>query len=122
LQVWERAVSRIEGKFLQAAIEIGLAEAIAETLADIDRAIREYPANRGSRHLARLHEQRQSLRHPSLRMTAALVAAICVADPNKTVCIRPAFAALAESHPELRWFYAMLPSAVDNEHRLRKAG
>jgi hypothetical protein len=37
------AVSRVEGEFLTLALEIGLAETIAETLKEVERAIADLP-------------------------------------------------------------------------------
>lgn len=114
-------MSRIEGEFLYLALEIGLAEAIADTLKDIDRSIAELPASlSGARRLRRLQEQRASLRNPTLRTTAALVVSICVKTPTLTPRIARAFSDLAERHPELAWFYAQLPAVV--EEPLRRAG
>lgn len=103
-------MSRIEGVFLTLALEIGLAETIAETLKDVERAIEELPDTQaGARYRRRLEAQRASLRHPTLRNTAALVVSICAKDPSLTPRIRRAFADLAARHPELAWFYAQLP-------------
>lgn len=105
-------MSRIEGEFLYLALEIGLAETIAETLKDIDRSIAELPATpSGARRLRRLEEQRLTLRSPTLRTTAALVVSMCVKTPALTPRIQRAFSDLAERHPELAWFYVQLPTA-----------
>lgn len=103
-------MSRIEGEFLYLALEIGLAETIAETLKDVDRAIADL-ADRpnGGRYRHLLEEQRATLRNPALRNVAALVVSMCVKDPSLTSRIRRAFADLAERHPELAWFYVQLP-------------
>lgn len=103
-------MSRIEGEFLYLALEIGLAETIAETLKDVDRAIADL-ADRptGGRYRQLLEEQRETLRNPALRNVAALVVSMCVKDPSLTPRIRRAFADLAERHPELAWFYVQLP-------------
>lgn len=111
-------MSRIEGEFLTLALEIGLAEAIAETLRGIDRSIAELPTRDGAaRYRRRLEEQRISLRNPTLRTSAALVVSMCAKDPALTPKIRRAFADLAERHPDLAWFYAQLP-----QEALRRAG
>ncbi|MBO9547168.1 hypothetical protein [Caulobacter sp.] len=111
-------MSRIEGEFLTLALEIGLAETIAETLRGIDRSIAELPSKDGAvRYRRRLEEQRVALRNPSLRTSAALVVSMCAKDTSLTPRIRRAFANLAERHPELAWFYAQLP-----EEALRRAG
>lgn len=117
---WGVPVSRIEGTFVELALEIGLAETIAETLRDIERAMADLPADAGgSRWLKRLQDQKASLRNPTLRTTAALVVAMCVKDPALTPRIRRAFADLIERHPELAWFYSQLPSQAEP---LRRAG
>lgn len=113
-------MSRIEGTFVELALEIGLAETIAETLRDIERAMAALPAENSSRWLKRLQEQKTSLRNPTLRTTAALVVAMCVKDPGLTPRIRRAFADLVERHSELAWFYSQLPSA--QAEPLRRAG
>lgn len=107
-------MSRIEGEFLRLALEIGLAQTIAETLKDVERAIAELPERAGAeRYRWRLEDQRETLRNPSLRNIAALVVSICGKDPALTPRIRRAFADLAERHPELAWFYGQLPKAAD---------
>ncbi len=103
-------VSRIEGTFVELALEIGLAETIARTLRDIDASIAQLPPARETRYLERLQGQRASLRNPTLRTTAALVVAMCEKDPSLTPKIRRAFADLADRHAELAWFYAQLPA------------
>ncbi len=113
-------VSRIEGTFVELALELGLAETIAETLRDIERAMADLPADAsGSRWLKRLQDQKTSLRNPTLRTTAALVVAMCVKDQTLTPRIRRAFADLVERHPELAWFYSQLPAQAEP---LRRAG
>lgn len=108
-------MSRIEGVFLTLALEIGLAETIAETLKDVERAIADLPDTQaGVRTRRRLEEQRASLRHPTLRNTAALVVSMCAKDPSLTSRIRRAFADLAERHPDLAWFYVQLPQGGDS--------
>ncbi|GGL35687.1 hypothetical protein [Caulobacter rhizosphaerae] len=104
----------VESEFVRAALEIGLAEAVAETMRDIDRAIAELPQGPGSRYAKRLDNQRDSLRRPTLRTTAALVVSICIADPSRTPIVRRAFARLADRHPELAGFYGQLPAAADD--------
>lgn len=104
-------MSRIEGTFLTLALEIGLAKVIAETLKDVDRSIAELPDGPGaSRYRLMLEDQRLSLRNPTLRNSAALVASMCVKNPALTPRIRRAFADLVERHPELAWFYVQLPA------------
>ena len=115
-------VSRIEGEFLTLALEIGLAEAIAETLRDIDRARAALPADAAdSRYRKRLEDQRASLRSPTLRTIAALVVAMCVKDPDLTPRIRKAFARLVDAHQDLIWLYPQLP-ADPGPQALRRAG
>ena len=115
-------VSRIEGEFLTLALELGLAEAIAETLRDIDRAMTALPPSAyGTRYRKRLEDQRASLRNPTLRTTAALVVAMCVKDPALTPRIRKAFARLVDRHPELIWLFPQLP-ADPKPVALRRAG
>ena len=115
-------VSRIEGEFLNLALELGLAETIAETLREIDQSIANYPPRRATRYLQRLHDQRQSLREPTLRTTAALVVSMCAKDPSLTPRIRLAYARLAEAHPDLAWFYGQLPADPAPKVQLRRAG
>lgn len=116
-------MSRIEGEFLALALEIGLAEAIAEALKDVERAIHELPSNQAaSRYRLRLEDQRASLRQPTLRNTAALVVSICVRHPARTSTISRAFAQLAERHPDLAWFYGQLPQVEAPNERLRRVG
>lgn len=104
-------MSRIESEFLTLALEIGLAETIAETLRDIDRAIAELPqTEHGSRYRKRLEDQRQSLRNPTLRTVAALVVAMCVKNPALTPRMRKAFARVAERHADLIWLFPQLPA------------
>jgi hypothetical protein len=119
-------VSRIEGQFLKLAVEIGLAQTIAETLKDVDRAIAELPDRPSAlRYRSRLEDQRLALRSPSLRTIAALVVWMCAKDPTLTPRIRRAFAQLAERHPELAWLYVQLPpeakAAVADEPDLGRA-
>ncbi|WP_395443857.1 hypothetical protein [Caulobacter sp. UC70_42] len=114
-------MSRIEGEFLTLALEIGLAETIAETLKDVERAIVDLPDTQSAhRHRRRLEEQRASLRNPTLRNSAALVVSMCAKNPALTGTIRRAFADLAERHPDLAWFYVQLPAATVDE-TLRRA-
>lgn len=103
----------VERVFLQTALDLGLAEKLARTLKDVERAIVEYPESRGTRYLSRLREQKASLQNPTLRMTAALVVAMCVEDPSRTAKIRRPFAYLVDRHPDLAWFYAQLPGFAD---------
>lgn len=115
-------MSRIEGEFLTLALELGLAEAIAETLRDIDRAMAELPStDHGTRYRKRLEDQRASLRNPTLRTTAALVVAMCVKNPALTPRIRKPFAHLVDRHPELIWLFPQLPADPKPE-ALRRAG
>lgn len=115
-------MSRVEGVFLTLALEIGLAETIAQALKEVDRAIADLPqTHAGERYRRRLEEQRASLKNPTLRNSAALVAAMCAKDPALTPRIRRAFADLAERHPDLAWFYAQLPADPSVED-LRRAG
>lgn len=107
-------VSRIEGVFLTLALEIGLAETIAQTLKDVDRALAELPQTEAAgRYRRRPEDQRVSLKNPTLRNSAALVVSMCVKNPALTPRIRRAFADLAERHPELAWFYVQLPHSDD---------
>lgn len=109
-------MSRIEGVFLELALEIGLAETIAETLKDVERALAELPdLPSAERYRWRLEDQRAALRNPTLRNTAALVVSMCAKDPALTPRIRRAFADLAERHPELAWFHAQLPHGEADE-------
>ncbi|WP_454719056.1 hypothetical protein [Caulobacter segnis] len=104
-------MSRIEGAFLSLALEIGLAETIAETLKDVDRSIAELKDRPGaSRYRLLLEDQRVALRNPTLRNSAALVVSMCVKNPALTSRIRRAFADLVERYPELAWFYVQLPA------------
>lgn len=115
-------MSRIEGEFLTLALELGLAEAIAETLRDIDRAVAELPPTQNAtRYRKRLEDQRASLRNPTLRTSAALVVAMCVKNPALTPKIRKAFARLVDRHPELIWLFPQLP-ADPQPAALRRAG
>lgn len=114
-------VSRIEGEFLKLALEIGLAETIVWTLRDIDRAMAQLPSDQGTRYRQRLEEQRQSLRNPTLRTTAALVVSICAREPALTPTIRRAFRDLVGVHPELSWFFTQLPPEADAAAPLRRA-
>lgn len=120
-------MSRIEAEFLTLALEIGLAETIAETLRDIDRSMAELPTNRPLNHLStryryRLEDHRAGLRQPTLRTTAALVVSMCNRRPELTPRIRRAFSRLAERHPELAWFYAQLPAGEAQVEPLRRFG
>ncbi len=104
-------MSRIEGAFLTLALEIGLAQTIADLLKDVDRALAQLPDTSATwRRRQRLEDQRDSLRSPTLRNSAALVVSMCAKDPALTPKIRRAFADLAERHPDLAWFYAQLPA------------
>ena len=103
-------MSTVEREFLKAALDLGLAEKMADTLQDIDRAIADLPPCRETRHLSRLREQRASLQNPTLRITVALIVALCVDDPSRTPRIRRAFVQLVEKYPDLAWFYGQLPS------------
>jgi hypothetical protein len=105
-------VSRIEGVFLERALDIGLAEMIGRTLREIDATIATLSGQPETRYLARLRDQKTSLRNPTLRTTAALVVALCAEEPALTGQIRRPFADLAELHPELLWFYAQLPAEI----------
>jgi hypothetical protein len=118
----ESVVSRIEGAFLKLALELGLAETIAQMLSEIDESIAQLPKDRETRFLGRLREQKLSLRNPTLRTTAALVASICAKDPKRTPLIRRAFGDLVERHPELAWFYAQLPPDIEAGEAFRRAG
>ena len=91
-------------------MDLGLAEKVAETLKEIDRALADLPPGCETRHRARLREQRASLQSPTLRIIAAFVVALCVDDPARVPLIRRVFANLAEQHPDLAWFYGQLPS------------
>lgn len=103
-------MSRIEGTFLSLALEIGLAQTIADTLKDIGKVLADLADTPSTtRYRQRLEDQRASLRNPTLRTSAALVAAMCAKNPALTPKIRRAFADLTERHPELAWFYGQLP-------------
>jgi len=116
-------VPRVEGEFLTLALEMGLAETIAETLREIDRSMAELPPSRlGTRYRQRLEDQRTSLRQPTLRTTAALVVSMCAKTPALTPAIRLTFARLVDHHPELAWFYAQLPTGEGAARPLRRAG
>lgn len=116
-------MSRIEGEFLTLALEIGLAETIAQTLRDIDRSIAELPPSRlETRYRQRLEDQRASLRQPTLRTSAALVVAMCVKTPALTPRIHRAFQHLVDRHPELAWLYVQLPPVEAPAESLRRFG
>ncbi|PLR08739.1 hypothetical protein CFHF_20040 [Caulobacter flavus] len=101
----------MEGAFLDVALEIGLAQAIAQLRKDIDRAIDQLPDTAAAgRYRDRLTAQRAALREPTLRHSAALVVSLCDKDPALTPRVRPAFAALVARHPELARFYGQLPA------------
>jgi len=118
----EQGVSRVECEFLFLALEIGLAETIAETLKDVERAIADLQDDlSANRYRRRLEDQRASLRNPTLRTSAALVVSMCVRTPALTGKIRRVFADLAERHQELAWFYVQLPGTTLDE-TLRRAG
>jgi hypothetical protein len=103
-------VHRVESQFLSQALDIGLADTIAATLKDIDRALGELPTDApGAGYRLRLEGQKAGLRKPTLRMTAALVASMCVKNPDLTPRIERAFSRLIERHPDLAGFYGRLP-------------
>ncbi|PVM83402.1 hypothetical protein [Caulobacter endophyticus] len=111
-------MSHVEGVFLTLALEIGLAQTIAETLKDIDGAIASLPDTVGAAtYRQRLEGQRASLRNPTLRTSAALVASMCARDPSLTPRIRSAFADLAARHADLAVFYGQLPAAAQDLQR-----
>ncbi len=103
---------RVEAAFVTLALEIGLAETIAETLKDVERAIAELPDGPSAvRYRRRLEDQRAALKSPTLRNIVALVVARCAKHPDLAPRIRRGFADLAEHHPELAGFYVQLPQA-----------
>lgn len=111
-----RIVLRVEKAFVTLALEIGLAETIAETLKDVERAIADLPDQPSAlRRRRRLEDQRAALKSPTLRNVAALVVARCDRDPSLTPRIRRAFADLAEHHPELAWLHVQLPPPQPGE-------
>ena len=102
---------RVENQFLSQALDIGLADTIAATMKDIDRALGELPDQAPSTgYRLRLEGQKAGLRNPTLRMTAALVTSMCVKNPELTPRIERAFSRLIERHPDLAGFYGQLPT------------
>ena len=95
-------MSRIEGEFVGLALELGLAETIAEVLRDVDRAIAAYPVTGRRKYLLRLQQQRHALLNPSLRTTSALIVSMAQKTPWRVSRIAPVFAQLAKLHPDLR--------------------
>lgn len=98
---------------LDEALALGAAERIAVLLADVERAIGDFPPDGGSLHLDRLHDQRQRLLRPDLRTIAAVAVTLCEDDGPRAQGLSAHLDALAPSHPDLAPLRTRLAKALE---------
>ncbi|PZR31712.1 hypothetical protein [Caulobacter segnis] len=86
--------------FLQAAMDVGLADRLAVLRDDVERAIDDFPPGGGGWRV-RLEGQRARLRSPDLDLVVRLVGVLCDEDPSRRARIIPVARSLKAQFPVL---------------------
>jgi len=94
---------------LDLAVELGLGARLQALIQEVEGVIADYPQGADRRYLHRLEDQLDRLRHPDLRLLAALVRGLCESEPACRPKMAPLIERLAPRHPYLRDLLAPSP-------------